>query len=388
MLAAGVPLLGLLQDASTDFDIHHTANDTFDEIVPKDMDQAAAAAAVIAGSLAESPASRTGARGKAEAALVKSAALVVSGILLAAHLGASKLDAGTADRFAKMALSCIDREYPNKPEQVLEGPPDVKAPQQFHPAFYGCYDWHSSVHGHWMLTRLLQTNPAIPSASDIRARLEAHFAGDAIEAEARYLQAPGARTFERPYGWAWTLRLVADLEGSQDPQLRAWREHLKPLEDATVARLQDYLPKLTRPVRSGIHPNTAFALAQALDYARASHRADLEKILISRANFYYGSDRACPLTYEPSGEDFFSPCLAEADLMRRALAPKEYGRWLKRFLPQLSAHKAFALTPVSAADPTDPRLVHLDGLNLSRAWMLRGIAQGMPQNDSRRAVLL
>ena len=239
-----------------------------------------------------------------------------------------------------------------------------------------------------MLARLLQTNPAIPSASDIRARLEAHFAGDAIEAEARYLQTPGARTFERPYGWAWTLRLVADLAGSADPQQRAWRERLKPLEDATAARFQDYLPRLTRPVRSGIHPNTAFALAQALDYARATRRDDLEKIFLSRASFYYGSDRACPLAYEPSGEDFFSPCLAEADLMRRVLVPKEYGKWLKRFLPQLSAHKTFPLTPVTPADPTDPRLVHLDGLNLSRAWMLRGIAQGLASTDGRRAVLL
>jgi hypothetical protein len=325
----------------------------------------------------------------AKAALVRAAAVfLAAGILLAAGLGASELDAGTADRFARMALACIDREYPNKPEQVLDRPSDVKATKEFHPSFYGCYDWHSSVHGHWMLTRLLRTNPALPSANDIRARLEAHFAGDAIEAEARYLRTPGARTFERPYGWAWTLRLVADLEGSEDAQARAWRNHLKPLEDATLERFQDYLPRLMHPVRSGVHPNTAFALAQALDYARATRRADLEKILISRASFYYGQDRACPLAYEPSGEDFFSPCLAEADLMRRVLPPKEYARWLKRFLPQLSAHKAFPLTPVSVADPTDPRLVHLDGLNLSRAWMLRGITQGLPPSDSRRAVLL
>ena len=256
-------------------------------------------------------------------------AAFAAGLLLAARLGASELDAGTADRFARLALACVDREYPNKPEQVLEGPADVKAPRDFHPSFYGCYDWHSSVHGHWMLARLLQTDPAIPSAGDIRARLDAHFTADAIAAEARYLDTPGARTFERPYGWAWTLRLAADLEASQDPQQRAWRERLKPLENAVVARLQDYLPKLTRPVRSGIHPNTAFALSQALDYARATRRADLEKILLSRSSFYFGADRACPLAYEPSGEDFFSPCLAEADLMRRVLAPKEYGAWLQ-----------------------------------------------------------
>jgi hypothetical protein len=319
---------------------------------------------------------------------VKRAPAVAAGLLLAARLAGGELDPATADRFAKLALSCIDREYPNKPEQVLEGPADVKAPRDFHPAFYGCYDWHSSVHGHWMLARLLQTNPGMASAADVRARLDAHFTADAIAAEARYLDTPGARTFERPYGWAWTLRLAADLEGSKSPQERTWRERVKPLENAVLARFQDYLPKLTRPVRSGIHPNTAFALTQAIDYARATRRADLEKIFQSRASFYFGADRACPLTYEPSGEDFFSPCLAEADLMRRVLAPKEFGKWLKRFLPQLSAHKAFPLTPVSAADPTDPRLVHLDGLNLSRAWMLRGIAQGLPSNDGRRAVLL
>ncbi len=322
-------------------------------------------------------------------ALVRPAAgLFAAGILLAVGLGASELDVGTADRFARLALNCIDREYPNKPEQVLDGPSDVKAPREFHPSFYGCYDWHSSVHGHWMLAHLLRTTPALASADEIRARLDAHFSNAAIEAETRYLERPNARTFERPYGWAWTLRLVADLEASEDPQERAWRSRLRPLENATVARFQDYLPKLTHPVRSGVHPNTAFALAQALDYARATHRADIEKILISRASFYYGSDRACPLAYEPSGEDFFSPCLAEADLMRRVLAPKEYAKWLKRFLPRLSARKTFPLTPVSVSDPTDPRLVHLDGLNLSRAWMLRGIAQGLPPSDSRRAILL
>jgi len=320
-------------------------------------------------------------------ALVRKAAALAAGLLLAAQLGASELDAGTADRFARMALACADREYPNKPEQVLDGPSDVKAPKDLHPSFYGCYDWHSSVHGHWMLARLLRTNSALPSADEIRARLDDHFSNAAIEAETRYLQRPSARTFERPYGWAWTLRLVTELETSEDPQERAWRSLLKPLENATVARFQDYLPKLTRPVRSGVHPNTAFALAQALDYARATRRADIEKILISRASFYFGQDLACPLAYEPSGEDFFSPCLAEADLMRRVLPPKEYGKWLRRFLPQLSARKV-PLTPVSVADPTDPRLVHLDGLNLSRAWMLRGIAQGLPPSDSRRAILL
>ena len=314
------------------------------------------------------------------------------GLAAAALLGARALEAqfdpATADRFAKMALDCVDREYPNKPEQVLDGPSDVKAPRAFHPAFYGCYDWHSSVHGHWMLARLLRATPGLASGARIRESLNAHFTDEAVAAETRYLGTPGARAFERPYGWAWTLRLAAELEASEDPQVRAWRGRIRPLEDAVVARLQDYLPKLTLPVRSGVHQDTAFALAQALDYSRATGRKDFEKVLISRASFYYGQDRACPLGYEPSGEDFFSPCLAEADLMRRVLAPKDFARWLHRFLPQISGHKAFPLAPAVVTDPSDPRLVHLDGLNLSRAWMLRGIAEGLPPGDARRAALL
>jgi hypothetical protein len=319
---------------------------------------------------------------------VKRLAALAPALCLAARLSGAELDTATAERFAQLALRCTDREYPNKPEQVLDGPADVRAPRAFHPAFFGCYDWHSSVHGHWMLARLLRTNPAMPSSPEIRARLDQHLSKDAIEVEARYLDVPSARTFERPYGWAWVLRLSADLASSDDPRVRSWRAGIEPLEAAVVARFQEYLPKLTHPVRSGVHPNTAFALSQALDYARATRRTDLEKILSSRASFYYGQDRSCPLAYEPSGEDFLSPCLAEADLMRRVLSPKDYGKWLHRFLPQLSAHKPFPLTPVTVTDPTDPKLVHLDGLNLSRAWMLKGIAAGLAASDSRRPVLL
>ena len=300
------------------------------------------------------------------------------------------LDAATAERFAALALHCVDREFPNKPEQVLDGPDDVRAPRAFHPAFYGCYDWHSSVHGHWLLVRLLQTHPEIPSAARVRAILADHFSAPALEAESRYLDLKSNRAFERPYGWAWVLRLAADLAAApaDDPQAAAWRESLQPLEDGVIARYVAYLPKLTYPVRTGVHPNTAFALAQALDYARATGRKDFERVLVSRSHFYFGEDRTCPLAYEPSGEDFFSPCLAEADLMRRVLPPHEFARWLRRFLPQVSGTKALRLTPAVVTDPTDPRLVHLDGLNLSRAWMLRGIAQGLPAKDSRRGPLL
>jgi hypothetical protein len=302
--------------------------------------------------------------------------------------GTSDLDTATAERFARLALQCVDREFPNKPEHVLDGASDIRAPKDFHPAFFGCYDWHSSVHGHWMLARLLRLHPEMPSADQIRAVLDAHFSEAAIQTETRYLDLKSARSFERPYGWAWTLRLAAELEAWDDPRARAWRGRIKPLETAIVVRFHDYLPRLTHPVRTGVHPNTAFALAEALDYARAVGRKDFEKVLLARSSFYFGQDRACPLSYEPSGEDFFSPCLAEADLMRRVLPRKEYGRWLGRFWPRLQAKRALRLTPAVVTDPTDPKLVHLDGLNLSRAWMLRGIAQALPAKDARRTALL
>ncbi len=311
-----------------------------------------------------------------------------AGFLLAARGPGAELEPASADRFARLALACLDREYPNEPEQVLDGADDVHAPRADHPAFFGCDDWHSSVQGHWLLVRLLRVAPGMPSAPHAREVLDAHLTDASIASEVRYLEKTSSRTFERPYGWAWTLRLAAELQESEGPPAKAWRERMRPLENAAVARFQAYLPKLTRPVRSGGDSDTAFALAQALDYARATERHDFEKLLLSRASYYYGQDRACPLSYEPSGEDFLSPCLAEADLMRRVLPQKEYARWLKRFLPQLSRSKTFPLTPASVTDPTDPKLVHLDGLNLSRAWMLRGIASALPPSDGRRAVRL
>jgi len=272
-----------------------------------------------------------------------------------------RLEPAAAERFARLALACIDREWPNKPEHVLDGQEDARPPRAFHPAFFGCYDWHSSVHGHWMLVRLVRTFPDLPSASEIRTRLDAHFTADAMATETRYLDRASARSFERPYGWAWLLRLATELDGWDDPQAKKWRERLHPLEDAVVRRLADHLPKLTNPIRTGVHPNTAFALAEAIDYARRVGRKDLESILVSRSRAYFGGDRACPLSYEPSGEDFFSPCLEEADLMRRVLPSRGFAAWLDGFLPSLRSRDGIGLTPAVVADPTDPRLVHLDG---------------------------
>ena len=324
------------------------------------------------------------------AALLPAAALAATDKPASARATADKLDTPTAERFAKLALACAGREYPNKPEHVLESAADAKTPKDLHPAFYGCFDWHSSVHGHWMLARLLKTHPDLPSGAVIRARLSAALSSEAIAAEVAYLSAKSNRGFERPYGWAWTLRLANELAHWDDPDAKAWSASLAPLEKAVVGRFLDYLPKLTRPVRTGVHPNTAFALGEALDYARGTGKPDLEKTVVSRSHYYYGADRACPLAYEPSGEDFFSPCFEEADLMRRVLPQPEFSRWLKKFLPSLTpalSKKAFALEPAVVADPTDPRLVHLDGLNLTRAWAMNGISKALPPGDSRRAVL-
>jgi hypothetical protein len=299
-----------------------------------------------------------------------------------------RLEPAAAGRFARLALACIDREWPNKPEHVLDAPEDIRSPRFFHPAFFGCYDWHSSVHGHWMLVRLLRTRPDLAQAQEIRGRFGAHFTAEAMADEARYLDRASARPFERTYGWAWLLRLATELEGWDDPDAKQWRERIRILENAVARRLTDYLPKLTYPVRTGVHPNTAFALAEALDYARRAGKKELEALVLARSRAYFGSDRACPLSYEPSGEDFFSPCLEEADLMRRVLPRAEFAAWLTRFLPGLAAHRSFPLSPAVAADPTDPKLVHLDGLNLTRAWTLRGIVSTLPVRDARRTAIL
>jgi hypothetical protein len=202
------------------------------------------------------------------------------------------LDAAAAARFAKLALACIDREYPNKPEHVLDSAADAKPPREFHPAFFGCYDWHSSVHGHWMLVRLLKTFPEMPSQKEIRARLAAHFTAEAMATEARYLDVKSNRSFERTYGWAWTLRLMTELRTWDDSDGKAWRANIEPLAKTLVARLKDFLPKLTSPIRTGVHPNTAFALGEALDYAKAAGDKELADAVAKRARDYYARDRS------------------------------------------------------------------------------------------------
>ncbi|RMH04273.1 MAG: DUF2891 domain-containing protein [Planctomycetota bacterium] len=291
--------------------------------------------------------------------------------------------------FARLALDGIGREFPNKPGNVMAGPEDVRAPRAMHPAFYGSFDWHSAVHGHWMLVRLLRAYPGSPIEAEARAALAEHLGAAELAAEAAYFEPKHNRSFERTYGWAWLLRLAQELRGWDDPQARVWAAHLRPLEERIVELTKAYLPKLSWPIRVGEHPNTAWALAEFLDYARAVGDRELAALAEERARAYYLGDRDYPVQYEPSGHDFFSPGLLEADLMRRVLPPEEFSAWLDRFLPGLRAGELGHLgTPVEVSDPTDGKLVHLAGLNLVRAWTQRGIAAALPADDPRRATLL
>ncbi|HXP83507.1 MAG TPA: DUF2891 domain-containing protein [Bryobacteraceae bacterium] len=276
-----------------------------------------------------------------------------------------RLDATQAARFARLALDCVRREYPNKIAHVLTSAADVRAPRHLTPAFYGCFDWHSAVHGHWLLARVARWFPKEPFAAEARAALERNITDINIAGETAYLSAPGRAGFERPYGLAWLLALAAEIR-SFDPVLA---EAILPLETLAVDHLSGWLPKLSRPDRSGQHSNTAFALGLSLDYARVAGNSDFTNLLVSRARDFYLADRDAPVGWEHSGEDFLSPSLAEADVMRRVLAREEFALWLEAFLPDVRA-----FVPQTPADRSDGKLAHLDGLNLSRAWMLLGIS--------------
>jgi hypothetical protein len=270
---------------------------------------------------------------------------------------------------------------------VLNSPADVKAPHELTPAFYGCYDWHSSVHGHWLLARLVRTYPTAPFAADAMAALRANITPAHIAEEVAYLNGKGRETFERPYGLAWLLQLGAELRESQSPDAAALSSALKPLEAAVVGRLKSWLPKLAYPIREGEHPQTAFSFGLILDYARATD-PDLVAMVTTKVREFHLNDRDCPINYEPSGQDFLSPCIAEADVMRRVLPSAEFATWLTGFLPKLPTTDSTAWLPVGVVtDKTDGKLAHLDGLNLSRAWMLEGIAAGLPSGDLRRRAL-
>jgi hypothetical protein len=293
-----------------------------------------------------------------------------------------------ASHFARLALRCVAREYPNKPEHVLNDAGDVKNPKALHPAFYGCYDWHSSVHGHWMLVRLLRMFPNLPEAGDIRKAIGANLSEENILVETAYLKQQNRQSFERTYGWAWLLKLAEELSLSNDAEVKTWSHNLQPLVDSLINSYLLFLPKQTYPIRTGVHPNTAFGLAFALDYAKARGNEELAALIAERSRTYFANDTNYPGAWEPGGEDFFSPALMEADLMRRVMSASEFHRWFHRFLPHLTAGEPKTLLhPATVTDRSDPKLVHLDGLNLSRAWCMRSVASALSSNDPARKVL-
>ena len=292
------------------------------------------------------------------------------------------LDAATASRFAAAALGHVTREYPNKMDHVLSGPEDVQGPRALHPIFFGSFDWHSCVHGWWTLFTLARLYPGVPEAARIRALADELFTPKNVAAETAYLDRPASRGFERPYGWSWLLMLAAELERHGDGRAAV----LRPLSQAFAKRFTDFLPLADYPVRVGTHYNTAFALRLTLDYARDTGDAALTALCSERALRWHSSDRDCQ-AWEPSQDEFLSPALMEAALMRRVMVPAAFAEWFDAFLPRLERREPATLfRPASVSDRSDGKIAHLDGLNLSRAWCWREIASALAGDDPRRPI--
>ncbi|GLR18898.1 DUF2891 domain-containing protein [Portibacter lacus] len=285
--------------------------------------------------------------------------------------GAVTLKKEGADFFAKLAINCVHQEYPNKLNQVLQDATMLKSPKELHPAFYGCFDWHSSVHGHWMLIHLLRTYPGLDSEQEIIDKLNISLTAENIVAEINYIQAE-SKSWERMYGWAWLMKLGEELYKWDDDNAQRWYANLKPLIEVIIEKYEEFLLIQTYPIRTGVHPNTAFGLSFAFDYAITTGQEELEWYIRKAALTYYLDDEDCPASWEPSGEDFLSPCLEEANIMRRVLDPKSFNKWFEDFLDKKELKSL--LIPANVSDRSDPKIVHLDGLNLSRATCFFGIA--------------
>lgn len=301
---------------------------------------------------------------------------------------AMKLTEAGASHLAQLPLHCITQVLPNKPNHTYEFETDLNlTPQQLHPSFYGCLDWHSSVHGHWMLVRLLKMYPNLSEQKSIREVLNSSFQAEKLKAEAAYFDTYKlAKGFERTYGWAWLLKLDEELQSWNDPQARQWHENLKPLTAKVLTLWKNFLPKQTYPNRTGVHPNTAFGLVFALDYARSVKDTAFEALIVQRSKDYYFANKNAPALQEPDGTDFLSPSLEVSDLMRRVLTPKEFLNWFDKYMSAEGLENVMKLPFVS--DRTDYSIVHLDGLALSRAWCMKGIASALSEKDKRRKKLL
>lgn len=283
-----------------------------------------------------------------------------------------------ASKFTNQAYSCINSEYPNKISHVLLSNSDAGTPKQLHPAFYGCYDWHSSVHGYWLMVKMLQMFPELPDRESIIKTIDENLSYSNIQTEILYFNREQQTGFERTYGWAWLLKLTAELANSKTDYEQRWFNNLHPLAEVIEDLYYEYLPGLYYPIRRGVHENTAFGIALAFDYALAVEDKTFEVFLKERAKFYFFNDHNIPASWEPEGDDFLSPSLVEADLMRRVLSRDEFIQWFKNFMPEIP----FSLTyPAVVADRNDSKGVHLDGLNLSRAWCMFELAKVMPDDS-------
>jgi len=288
-----------------------------------------------------------------------------------------KLNLVEANRLASLPLGCINVEYPNKLNQTIGSAADLQSPQALHPAFYGCFDWHSSVHGHWSLVNLLKKFPKLENSAEIKGKLLKNISKENILMEIAYFDGKHNKSYERTYGWAWLLKLAEELHTWDDETARTLETNLQPLTDLIIQKYLEFLPKLNYPIRVGEHTNTAFGLSFAYDYTQTLNHTELKAMIEKRAKDFFINDADCPISWEPSGFDFLSPCLEEAALMKRILSKSEFEIWIKKFLPQLS-EKNFTLAVGAVSDRNDGKLVHLDGVNFSRAWSLNKIAENLP----------
>ena len=296
-----------------------------------------------------------------------------------------KLNLMQANRLASLPFGCIQTEYPNKLGQTLHDSTHLKNPKTLHPAFYGCFDWHSSVHGHWSLVSLLRQFPEVNEAEAIRGKLIDNLSKENIEGELTYFNMKGNATYERTYGWAWLLKLAEELHSWDDPMAKELTANLQPLVEIIIKGYIDFLPKLNYPIRVGEHSNTAFGMSLAWDYAQTTNHIELKKVIENSVIRFYMNDIGCPLNWEPSGFDFLSPCLQEVDIVRKVLTKEEFKKWFKSFLP-IMTNTSFTIEPGKVSDRTDGKLVHIDGLNFSRAWCLYGIAETLPEYTHLRNI--
>lgn len=302
----------------------------------------------------------------------------------------SSISPELANRFSALAVACVQQEFPNKVSRTTDSAEAIGRPREIFPTFYGCFDWHSSVHGHWLLVRLLRVGPqdAIWRDEAIK-KLNENFTKENLAGEVANFARPARGSWERPYGLAWYLQLTTELRQWDNPQAKVWLKTLEPFETEVAQSLKIWLPKLAYPIRLGTHNQSAFAFGLMLDWARETNDTEMQELIIARSLAFHQNDVNCPIAYEPSGEDFLSPCLMEADLMRRIMTTQEFSTWLARFLPSIPENGSGKwLTPGIVKDASDGKLVHLDGVNSSRAWNLYNIARALPNNDSRKAALV